>query len=74
MNLQKQFKDETKQDAFYVNQTMWNDYYIEWLESKVEQLPTHIVSQQSEPLVLVDFANGNHKATISIRNKKIWIP
>lgn len=64
MDLQKQFKEETKQDAYHLNQTMWNDYYIEWLESKIEQLLIQRVVGQSEQLkvlllkVMKDFDNG----------------
>jgi hypothetical protein len=46
MDLHKQFKEETKQDAYYLDQTIWNDYYIEWLESKIEQLRKHDVISQ----------------------------
>ena len=52
MDLQKQFKEETKQDAYYLDQTTWNDYYIEWLESKIEKLLIEIVVWRSEPLKL----------------------
>ena len=38
MNLQEQFKKETNQDAYYLDQTIWNDYYIEWLESRAEAI------------------------------------
>ena len=40
MTLEEQFKEETNQDAYYEYQMSWNDYYIEWLESLVEQLKT----------------------------------
>lgn len=38
MDLKEQFKEETTQDAYFLDQTLWNDYYIEWLEQKVENI------------------------------------
>ena len=41
MTLQEQFKKETKEDAYYLDQTIWNDYYIDWLEKKVLEYNIH---------------------------------
>jgi len=38
MDLHKQFKEETKQEAYSIHQTIWNEYYIEWLESKIQRV------------------------------------
>jgi len=46
MTLQEHFKKETNQDAYYLDQTQWNDYYIEWLETKNEQLKLNSSSLQ----------------------------
>lgn len=43
MGLEQDFKKETGQDAYIKDQTIWNDYYIEWLESRIEQLTIPIV-------------------------------
>ena len=38
MNLQEEFENQTKESAYDVVNVKYNDYYIEWLETKIEEL------------------------------------
>jgi len=53
MNLQVEFKKETNESAYDLVNLKYKEYYVEWLETKIEQLLLHGV--------LVNEANPNSK-------------
>ena len=44
INLQEEFKKETKETAYDLCYLKYNEYYVEWLEAKIEQLRLNDVS------------------------------
>lgn len=48
MNLQVEFKKETKHSAYDLVNLKFNEYYVEWLEEKLEQLLNETTSQSTE--------------------------
>ena len=48
MTLEQRFKNETGEDAYYTDQTLYNNYYIEWLEDLVKQSESKNIEHETK--------------------------
>jgi hypothetical protein len=70
MNLQEEFKKETKEVAYDLFYLKYNEYYVEWLETKIEQLMLGGVGNSSD-LIVVELSDDEIKI-ISEQELKEW--